>query len=211
MVNEQEQDVLVRPQAQQRGSQERAAGQVERALSFLADHPLRLRLARRLVKGRQVDDRQLEAGNTADDLHRLPVDLCEGCAQRFMALDDRAETVAERLRRECAAYSDRARDVVRGGPGLQAIEEPEPFLGEGDRADLPKRGIGPSRRHAARSGGESQAIWVVRPSTAIAATCPGSGTSVSSLQRSGASGSSSTCSRRAGAPGASETVKRVSG
>ena len=145
-------------QAQQRRPQERAPGEVERPLSFLAYHPLHLGFALRLGRIAQIDDRQLERTTFGEDLHRLSIDLREGRAQRLVARDDSVEAVAERRRGQWAEDSDRPREVVRGRAGIQPVEEPEPLLGVGDLAHLPRR--------RGRPGGHQAPA----ASTAIAAT-----------------------------------------
>ena len=110
---------------QQRGAEERALGQVERARRILPRAPPHLRLARRLVEPRQVLDRQREAGEGRDHLHRASVHLAEDGPQRLVAADDLAQRSAPaRPRPACRAGAARrggctTRSRPPAGPGTR--------------------------------------------------------------------------------------------
>ena len=67
-----------------------------------------------------------------DDLLCLALLGGEGRAQRLVTRDDESERALERVDIQISLHPDEEGDVV-GAPRLEAIEEPQPLLGEGGR------------------------------------------------------------------------------
>ena len=127
------------------------AREVERAVGLLLGQALRLRAAGRGGQGREVDQRQAPADGGRDHLDRPAVDLAERRAQHLVPAHDLAEQRREDGRRGLAADQQRLRDVVGREPRLQAVDEPQALLGEGERQRREVRR--PARDAGRRRGG----------------------------------------------------------
>src|SRR5690606_25334124 len=92
-----------------------------------------LRVALIGSQGREVGEREPEGRGRVDALDGPAVELVEGGAERLVAAHDLAEASLESVRVERAAQAHRAGDVVGGALRLEAVEEPEALLGEGER------------------------------------------------------------------------------
>ncbi len=143
VVNRDDELVLVGSQADQDGTEQRAAGQAERPPHF----PLYVLLHHRLPVRRrhvlQVDDLRRQRSRAGDVLPRLTVPRHEGRPQRLVTAGELGECARERGSFEWAPESPAHRDRIGGGPGLELVEEPEPLLDEGERrVSVPRDGGG---------------------------------------------------------------------
>ncbi len=146
VVQRQQQHVVVGAEPQQRGAQQRAGGQVERALRLVVHVLPHARFG--IACARQVDQRQGARRGRGDALHRLVAVDGEGGAQRLVPRHDRVEPACERRGIERAAQAAGGRDVVQRAAGLVLVEEPQPLLGERG-AEL----VGVVRGHAGSNAG----------------------------------------------------------
>src|SRR5262249_522728 len=124
MMHDQHQDVLVRTQAQEPRSYQWPAGQSEGPLRFLASQLQHLSLAVWCRHSAEINGRQLNGATDGNDLHRVSVDLSEGCTQRFVVSHNLLQTFSKSLSGQGPAYSDHAGDIVRWVPRFQAVEKP---------------------------------------------------------------------------------------
>ncbi|GAA3958003.1 hypothetical protein GCM10022629_85050 [Amorphoplanes auranticolor] len=127
VVSGQQQHVLLLGQAEHRDAEQRARSQVE-------GH--RVRLVQRLLQlgaGGQIDQRDVEVRYRVHDLHCRAVDVVEGGAQRLVPGGQRPYRGGQRRPVELTAEPHGERAVVFGLAGLEAVQEPEPLLGERER------------------------------------------------------------------------------
>ena len=96
VVHREQQHVVLLAQPQQRRTEERARREVERPRRLLGGAAPHLRLAIRLGQPGQVLDRQREAAERRDHLHRRAVHLPEDGAQRLVTPDDLAQRALQR-------------------------------------------------------------------------------------------------------------------
>ena len=149
MVDVGEQQALLLREAQPGQAQERAALQVEGPAGLGAGQARRLGLARRGGEPGEVDRRQRDGLLRRDPLRGEPVLLDETGAQGLVTADDLAEGGGERRGIEPAAQPHGGGHVVEGALRLQAVEEPEALLGEGEGDPLRRPGLGDEGRHSA--------------------------------------------------------------
>ena len=128
VVHGQQQRVILLGQPQQGRAQERSARQIEGPRRLLLGQPPRLRL--RIRQASQVHLGQRHDHRGRNHLKRPAVFGHEGGAQGFVAVHDRLQGEAQRLRAELAPQEHARRDVVGGAARLELLEEPEPLLGE---------------------------------------------------------------------------------
>ena len=132
MVNDDQQRVFVAEEAIQARAHQRRARQVERFDSALA-HPAReLRVPDVDGNVRQVLGRQRDRRVVDHALARLAFVVDERSAQRVVALDQRLQAALQRLGVH-PAQPRRQGDVPRPIGTGQLVEEPQRFLGEGQR------------------------------------------------------------------------------
>jgi hypothetical protein len=144
--------------AQHADAQERPLGQIERP-GDLGDSQLQsLGLTHRRREICQVHQRQVPRRGRLDDLDGPIGPRLEGGAQRLMTADDLVECGGKRREIERPFQPDHSGNAVACAARLELVQEPEPFLGEGerkrsvavhlrDRADgLPIRGLDPPRQ-----------------------------------------------------------------
>ena len=150
VVDHDTQLVVVGPEPDQHGPEERSTRQGKRAPGLLANEPPRGGRAR----GRRL---VLEAGDLqgyqlrgTDSLHGRAVRIREGRSQRLVPLHEIAEGLGERRDVQRAPELLPRRDGVGRGAGLELVEEPQSFLGEGEREVL----LGPRMTRDARQGRE---------------------------------------------------------
>ena len=137
VVDEEAEMVPPRVEAQQRGARHGAAGEVERAPRLPRRQTRRLGVGRNHRQLREVDARQPRRLERRHDLPRLASPgLGEGGAQRLVAPEHVVEGALQGRRVERAGEAEHHRQVVKGRAGLQAVEEPEALLGEGERQGL---------------------------------------------------------------------------
>ena len=144
MVEDAEQQVLVRREAEQREAQERPAGEGERAAGLDAGEARRRGLAPGGRERGEVEDRRGRQRHGTRRGHRLdrPAGhLREAGAQGLVAADDLRGSGGERRHGEPAAQPHGDRHVVERALRLQAVEEPEPLLGEGERHPRGRPGL----------------------------------------------------------------------
>ena len=127
MVHVEEQRVLGIGEPGEPRPQQGAAGEVERLDRVLLGEPPRR--APGVGASPEVDERERHARGLLDPLDRLPVDLRERGAQRFVPAHDLVEGRAERGDVEPTAEPQRAGHVVPD-PRPQPVEEPQPLLRE---------------------------------------------------------------------------------
>ncbi|GMU10017.1 hypothetical protein ASNO1_62710 [Corallococcus caeni] len=133
MVQRHEQHVLVLGELQERGTQQRAPGEVEGAQRFRCSEPLRFRLTRVLGEVLQVHPFQDEVHGRVDVLDGLARVRVEGGAQGLVTVDERVEGSLQGGDVSRTLQAQRVRHVVRGRSGLELIEEPQALLREGQR------------------------------------------------------------------------------
>ena len=153
-----------------RPREERPAREVERARRLDRGEAARRRLAALGGEAGEVDAARRRAARPARGgaitCTGAAGDLGEGRAQRLVAADDRGERAARAPRVEGTAQAERHRHVVERPPGLQAVEEPEPLLGEGERQAAAPRGARGTARRGRRRLQPAPATAVRDPSTA---------------------------------------------
>ncbi len=137
VVHGEEERVLLLVQAHQAGAQQGAAGEAERPARLLGAQARELAEAPLPPEGAQVDLRQRHPPGGADLLPGLAVHLDEPGAQRLVPADDLGEAGGERRRSERPGDEPGRRDVVERALRRQAVEEPEPLLGEGEQRRRP--------------------------------------------------------------------------
>ncbi|MNM52999.1 hypothetical protein D3C81_640920 [compost metagenome] len=136
MVLGDQQHMIVRPQAQQAGSQERALGQVERLADFFGDtgaQPRRPVLAGR--QGQGVPGNAHRRGGMDHWRGALTVSG-EGGAQRLVARHQRIEALLQGSQVQCATQVQRTGQVIGGAVWLKVPKKQLPLLGEGQRKRL---------------------------------------------------------------------------
>jgi hypothetical protein len=139
VVHHLEQDVVLRTEAQHGDAQQRPQRQIERTLVLLPGGAPQLRLPQRLRQGGEVDHRQGEDRFGRDLLDRPPPFRGEGGAQRIVAAEDLAEGELEHAGIEPAGEADGRDQVVGRGAAVELLEEPHPFLAEGERRAAGRR------------------------------------------------------------------------
>src|SRR5207253_1611337 len=112
----------------------RAAGASTRLVRRGARAPASRAASRRSRRTRWAARATPPGGRRHNDLKGTAFLNREGGAQRLMAGDDRVEGAAQSAAIEGPADPPRQRDVVKRASRFQAVEEPEPLLGEGGRA-----------------------------------------------------------------------------
>ena len=137
------------PEPGEEGAQERPALEVERPSCLLLAEGAQLGLtvfrARGRVQSGQVDHRQLGVHALRHRLPRLAFHEVEGGAQRLVAAHDLAQGAAQGRDVEAPVQTQTEGHDVEGIPRDQAVEEPEPLLGEGER-EIAFPGDGDDRR-----------------------------------------------------------------
>ncbi len=141
--------VDLRLQAQQGGHHHRPARQVEAPVGVLLGDALRLPVARRPGKAGEVDQRHHQGVERQHPLARPPLDDDEGGAQRLVPAQHLVEAGDEDGDRQLPGEPQGERDVVERRSGIEAVEEPEALLGEGERQVVVSRR---PARHAVGSG-----------------------------------------------------------
>jgi hypothetical protein len=162
VVHDQQQEVMVRAQTQQRRAQQRVVREVEGPLRLGTRAPQRLGLTLRRRRTLQIDHRHLEGERLGDHLHHLALDLDKRGAQHLVARDDRPQAVTQRRFGQVATQPEQPADVVARGSRLEAIEEPQAQLrvrerpervahaGQADQTRVRSGSIGPSTATVAR-------------------------------------------------------------
>ncbi len=130
--------VLLAVQAQQEGAQQRPTPQVEGSQGLRVDQPPGggpppIPGRTRRGQARQVDHRQPHPRPGSDHLDRLLRTAHQVGAQRLVACRDPPQDTAEDRRVDGPAQPHRGRQVVRRTLRLQAGEQPQAALGEGER------------------------------------------------------------------------------
>ncbi len=133
VVHGEQQDMLGRPQPQQRGAQEGPAFEIERPHGRLLGQPPRLGQADPRRQTGEVHPGEGPARRRRDHLRRFAVAQLEGGAQGFVAAHHLAEDRLQEGRRKLAASPQGGRHVVGRVARPQAVQEPEPLLGERER------------------------------------------------------------------------------
>jgi hypothetical protein len=151
-MHRQEQAVVGFPQRQQSGAQEGAPFEIERPRRLLPGQTPSLRNGHVRRQPREVDRGQAPEAGRRDDLHRLAVALGERRAQSLVPAHHLAEHRLEGGRRHLAHEAQGLGDVVGHVARRQAVEEPEPLLGEGGGHRIEARRPG-GDRHPGRGGG----------------------------------------------------------
>src|SRR5258706_10601952 len=123
--------MVVRREAIEARSEERPFCQVEWAPALLDQPFLHSAEAQPLRARLEIENRQTEMPVRCHDLDRLAIHLREDRAKRFMAMDDLAEAALERRHVEQTPHPHTACDVVCEASGLETVDEPQPFLCEG--------------------------------------------------------------------------------
>ena len=180
----QHEEVEIGLEPEQRGAEQRAGFQVEGRGQGGARQPLGLGLADRLRQRREVDHRQGNPQARVGPLDGPAVDLAEGDAQRLVAAHHLVQRPLQGSGGQPAAQAQGRAHVEGGVAGLQAVEEPEALLAEGEGRRL-AGGPGDERRRRGRGEGTAAVgggATVVSIQTASAATV-----GVSKTARSGIS------------------------
>ena len=126
-------------EAQQDAAQHRPGGEIERTRDLAAQQAVGGPAAVGGGEGVEVDPGEEAAGKVGlDALHWPSVDLGQAGAQGFVAVQEEIESPAQ------AAPVDRAeleedRHVVGRAARAEAVERPEPLLGEGERRPVAMR------------------------------------------------------------------------
>ena len=102
-------------------------------------------------QAREVDQGELPGAGGRDHLHRPAFGLAEGGAQGLVAAHDLAERGRQHGRPGLSLDAQRQRHVIEGEPRLEAVDQPEPLLGEGGGGR--RRGGGPGGDPLRRRGG----------------------------------------------------------
>ena len=150
VVKVEQERVLLLVQAHQAGPQQGAAGEAERPARLLGAQARELGEPPLPPEGAQVDLRQRHPPGSADLLPGLAVHLDEPGAQRLVPADDLGEAGGERRRRERPGETVGGGYVVERALRRQAVEEPEPLLGEGERRRPLPRDLRERRQGALR-------------------------------------------------------------
>src|SRR5207249_2851172 len=93
-----DQDMLLRRQAQQAPSDQRSTRQVEGPVRFFTDQASQMALSFSRCMVLQVPHRQRPALEWRNNLDRISIDRQKGCAQNFMAPNDLIERLSQRGR-----------------------------------------------------------------------------------------------------------------
>src|SRR5581483_5408031 len=120
-------------EAHQKAAQQRALLQVKRFLTFLRDDALRLGIALRPRKIRDIKEGYFRLLRGQNDLSSLSLDRLEYSSQRSVAPHDDVQGTGEDPSVERALYQEGARKVIGGCPGFKLIQEPESLLAKGSR------------------------------------------------------------------------------
>ncbi len=151
VVQGEERRVLLRGQAEQRGAQQRAAGQVEGAQRLLRRQPPGFRAHVLRGESGQLHDGEGDRGGGADHLHGLPVlHHGEHRAQRLVPAHHLRQGAPQHLRPQRAQEPQRVGHVVGGAGGVEPVDEPEALLGEGEWGGTAPGTPGDVRRRGAR-------------------------------------------------------------
>src|SRR5262245_17700019 len=124
MVNDQHQDMFLGAGADQTRTQQRAGGQVERCLGFLAEQGLKSLLARHFGLPAQVNRRELKMWSRRDDLDRLVGNRIDSGSQYLVALDNLAQTPGQSRDVQPTRQPKCEGDVVERAVRLKAIQKP---------------------------------------------------------------------------------------
>src|SRR5204862_1621946 len=118
---------------EQRDPQQRATREIKGTLCLQT-----LELAHQAVNGqippaREVDDWDLDGQLRFDDLNRASQTLLKGCAQDFVPLPQRLQTLFQRRDVQLARKTQGDGDIVPGAPRIPLMQEPQALLRKGER------------------------------------------------------------------------------
>ncbi|GMU10021.1 hypothetical protein ASNO1_62750 [Corallococcus caeni] len=139
VVDRQEQQVLLLLQDQEGRAHQGAGGEREGAKGLGGGAVACLGLTLFVRQGAQVGEVQRQGRRRRDDLHGAFGRVAERGAQGLVAVHQRFEPAAQGLDVQRPGQPQGDGHVVRGRPGLQLINQPQPLLGEGQRRGLPAR------------------------------------------------------------------------
>ena len=137
VVHGDEEEVLRLGKPHEGGAQERPPGEVEGTPGVLRREALRL-----FGPPGQVHHGEVKGSRGRDPLHGPAALTRERGAQGLVPADDLRQRPGEGGGIERPREADRARDVIGRVSGLEAVEEPEPLLAEGERERRPSRATG---------------------------------------------------------------------
>ncbi|HKV09682.1 MAG TPA: hypothetical protein VJ725_16190, partial [Thermoanaerobaculia bacterium] len=132
VVGGQVEAVLLLGEAREERADERACFEVEQPARLGRGEAGGFRVPRLQGKGREVRGRERHALRREDSLDRRALPGREHRAQGLVPARDLAQGTGQGLRRQRAFKLQNQRHVVCGRAGLQAVEEPEALLGEGE-------------------------------------------------------------------------------
>jgi hypothetical protein len=148
MVHGDQQQVIGGGEGEQPHREQRPAVQRERVRRVRSRDPFDLLSPKRLRDPRQIRHRQWNPQPRLDHLPQLAAGVDEDGTQRGVPGDDGVHRLAERRHVQRPGQPQRERHVVDRGTRFQPVEEPQLFLGEGQR----RRALGPAG--AAQAHGE---------------------------------------------------------
>src|SRR6185295_12298056 len=133
VMDDEHEYVVVCGEPQQRGPEQRTAGEVERTGRRGGDPARELGLPERGWQERQVEDRQRHRLWRDDALDGLAIQRRERGVQRLVPADDLFQATTEQLRVQGSEQAQGGRDVVGGAARLEQVEEPKSLLGKRQR------------------------------------------------------------------------------
>ena len=140
VVQVENQQVFLGGDAQQVDAQQRARGQVEGPLYSEAPLSCRLGLSWLGIEPREVREHQGQrrSPGSGDPQYRFAVFFAERGAQPFLTRDQDLQAAAQQAHLERARKPQDRRDVVGRARPLEAVEEPQPLLGERELRGVPR-------------------------------------------------------------------------
>ena len=152
VVDDDEKDMVVGIELQERRPEQDVGGQVEGPVGLLPHAPVEFVGLADAGTVTEVEGGQVESRWLGNDLDVLVVDDAECRAQGGVAMDDGLEGAAEGIAVEGTAELPGLDDVVSGQIGFELVQEPEPALGKGHRRFGVEPGVtggdGPESRFA---------------------------------------------------------------
>ncbi len=123
VVHQQQQDVLVRADGEQRRPERQLGGQVEHVLSRIAQCCVQL-----TCRAGYLAQPHIDGVGSQRYLGRASVDLLEDRPQTLVPYHHIVQCLFENIRVQVPGDPERHRDVVRGIRPLQFVQEPQPVL-----------------------------------------------------------------------------------
>src|SRR6185503_17670829 len=130
MVERDKKDVLVVGEPDEFGTYHDITTEIKRFASFLGSEPLELEFPIRPRSIGEIDEWEVEAGDSCNPLTRFAFDSDQCCAQSLVARNHGNEGRLKTLRTGRAGEAERMGQVVNGAMWLQLVQEPKSMLRE---------------------------------------------------------------------------------